>query len=94
MITAVPSALAVILPEASIDNTELSEVDQLPPLFVCVKVSVLFSQISETPNIAGPICNILLVLPVIFIELIVKSFPLILESEKEEMLVLSDDPVP
>ena len=78
----------------STEIIEVSELDHVPPLSVCVNCDELSKQISEVPSIAGPICKIFLELPLISIELILKSFPFVLESTMTDMSVLSDDPTP
>jgi hypothetical protein len=63
---AVPTAFATAAPVFG--STEIivpSEVAQVPPEIVCVKVVELFTQILGTFSIAGPTCKILLVVPFI-----------------------------
>ena len=66
VIVAEPVAFAVAAPVAElIEMTDASEVDQVPPEFVCVNVEVVFKQILGELNIAGPTCRILFVAPFI-----------------------------
>ena len=66
VIVADPVALAVAAPVAEfIEITEASDVDHVPPEFVCVNVDVVFKQILGELKIAGPTCNMLFVAPFI-----------------------------
>ena len=84
----------MILPDASTEMTEVSELDHVPPLSVCVSADELSKQISETPKIIGPDATQLEVVPDNANDCNVPSKLLVVESSNDVTPVLVPEGLP